>query len=66
MAVVGDDGSVTVEGQRFTSPSSAGSFVRDGKATNGWAFWAVERDGSKVPLATVRARYLRRQDETAR
>lgn len=60
VAVLGENGSLTVDGQRFPSPSAAGSHVRAGKATNGWSFWAVERDGSTVPLATVRARYLRR------
>lgn len=59
-AVVGGDGVLTVDGQRFATPSAAGSYVRGGKATNGWAFWAVERDRTTVPLATVRARYLRR------
>lgn len=59
-AVVGEDGFLTVDGQRFTTPSAAGGHVRGGKATNGWAFWAVEREGSTVPLATVRARFLRR------
>jgi hypothetical protein len=59
-AVVSSDGGLTIDGQRFATPSAAGSYVRGGKATNGWAFWAVERDGTTVPLATVRARYLRR------
>lgn len=40
VAVVREDGTVTVDGQR-----SAGSHVRGGKATNGWSFWAVERTG---------------------
>lgn len=60
VAVVGQDGSLTVDGRRFPSPSAAGSHVRGGKATNGWSFWAVERDGSTVPLATVRARHMRK------
>lgn len=33
-----DDGS----GRSYKSPSSAGSALRDGKATNGWAFWHVK------------------------
>ena len=64
-AFVSEDGGLTVDGQRFATPSAAGSHVRDGKATNGWAFWAVERDGTTVPLATVRARYLRRTQPDA-
>jgi hypothetical protein len=59
-AVVGENGALVIDGQPFTTPSAAGSHVRGGKATNGWAFWAVERDGTTVPLATVRARFLRR------
>ena len=64
-AIVGGDGSLTIDGQRFTTPSAAGAYVRGGKATNGWAFWAVERDGSTVPLATIRARFLRRTQPEA-
>jgi hypothetical protein len=46
---VEEDGEVTArkifritkngETKDFTSPSSAGSFIRGGKATNGWTFW---------------------------
>lgn len=50
------DGTINVDGQTFASPSAAGSHVRGG-ATNGWEFWAVERDGTTVPLATIRARH---------
>lgn len=60
-AVVGVDGSITVDGKTFGSPSAAGSHVRGGKATNGWAFRAAERDGTTVPLATIGARYLRKK-----
>ena len=59
-ATLNEDGSITHDGERHTSPSGAGRAVRDGRATNGWSFWAVERDGSSVELATIRARYLRR------
>ncbi|MFA9430016.1 hypothetical protein [Egicoccus sp. AB-alg2] len=59
-AVVSSDGGLTIDGRGFATPSATRSHVRGGKATNGWAFWAVERDGTTVPLATVRARYLRR------
>jgi hypothetical protein len=58
-AVLEADGTLVVDGQRHSSPSTAGSAVRGGKATNGWIFWAVEREGSAVPLATIRARHLR-------
>lgn len=56
---VNHDGTISVDGQTFPTPSAAGSHARDGRATNGWAFWAVERDGTTVPLATIRARHLK-------
>lgn len=39
-----------VEDKDFTSPSGAGSFVRDGKSTNGWSFWQLgpEPEAAKV------------------
>lgn len=61
-AVVESDGSLTVDGQSFSSPSAAGTHVRDAKSTNGWSFWAAERDGTTLPLATIRARYLRQKE----
>jgi len=36
-------------GQRFKSPSAAGSHVMGGKAVNGWRFWSLEGD---APAAT--------------
>lgn len=36
-----------VGNHEFTSPSGAGSFVRGGKATNGWAFWTVDTEPAK-------------------
>ncbi len=63
-AVVQADGRLLLDGERYPSPSAAGSAVRDGKATNGWTFWAAEREGSAVPLATIRARFLRRTDRS--
>lgn len=59
---IAPNGNVQADGRMFTSPSGAGSHVRGGKATNGWAFWAVDRNGASVPLATIRARYLKQQD----
>ncbi|MFP5309105.1 MAG: hypothetical protein ACLGIR_05945 [Actinomycetes bacterium] len=53
------DGTLEYDGRSYPSPSSAGAAVRGGKSTNGWTLWAVERDESSVPLATIRARYLR-------
>lgn len=59
-ATIRPDGTIVYDDASYTSPSAAGSAVRGGKATNAWSFWAVERDGSSVPLATIRARHLRR------
>jgi hypothetical protein len=55
---VNGDGSITVDGAAHSTPSAAGSALRDGHQVNGWELWAVERDGSRLPLATVRSRYL--------
>jgi len=40
------DGSIHVNGKRYTSPSAAGKALRK-KATNGWYFWAVQ-DGRRL------------------
>lgn len=39
---VRDDGALMLGDVAYCSPSSAGSAVRDGKATNGWSFWKLE------------------------
>lgn len=44
-------------GVSFNSPSAAAVKVRDGGATNGWAFWAVIRDGETITLSVLRAEY---------
>jgi hypothetical protein len=59
------DGGITTDGQTFHSLSAAGGHIRRGHATNGWSYWGVERDGSTVPLATLRARYERQQTGSA-
>lgn len=58
-ATVNVDGTLSVDGQTFPTLSAAGGHVRSGKATNGWSYWAVDRDGTTVPLATIRARHLK-------
>lgn len=45
-------------GRSYDSPSAAGREVRGGLATNGWSFWRVNREGSWIPLSTIRERYL--------
>ena len=52
-AVVGADGRLEVNGQRFDTPSGAGKHVK-GAITNGWTFWKLE-DGRR--LADVRSVY---------
>ena len=56
-ATVNPDGTITWDGRTFATPSAAGCAVRDGRATNGWAFWAIETPTGKVTLATLRARH---------
>jgi hypothetical protein len=36
-------------GQRFKSPSAAGSHIMGGKAVNGWRFWSLEGYAPKAP-----------------
>src|SRR6266851_10028492 len=43
------------DGREFTSISAAGMAVRDGKSTNGWAFWSVETEGSDVEVKPPKA-----------
>ena len=56
-ATVNEDGTITWDGRTYATPSAAGCAVRDGRATNGWAFWAIETPTGKVTLATLRARH---------
>jgi hypothetical protein len=37
-------------GQRFKSPSAAGSHIMGGKAVNGWRFWSLE---GEAPMAAA-------------
>lgn len=53
-AVVHDDASLSVDGQRFTTPSGAGHYVRQ-RSTNGWHFWLAPDDRR---LADLRDEYL--------
>jgi hypothetical protein len=62
-AVLHDDGTIEWNGTHFSSPSKASGAVKGGLASNGWDFWAVERPTGRMPLATVRARWLSRTSE---
>ena len=56
-ATVNADGTITWDGRTTASPSAAGGAVRNGRATNGWAFWAIETPTRNITLATLRARH---------
>ncbi len=58
-ATLQSDGTLLVGTAGFPTVSAAGSHLLGGKPINGWDLWAVERDASNVPLATIRARHLR-------
>lgn len=53
-AVLRPSGSIKFDGVNYDSPSAAGSVVRGGKATNGWAFWKVKQGESLVKLREFR------------
>ncbi|NUM81538.1 GIY-YIG nuclease family protein [bacterium] len=54
-ATVNKDGSISVGNHTFNSPSLAASYVRNGKATNGWTFWQYKnKKGEWVYLDELR------------
>jgi hypothetical protein len=56
-AMVEKSGIITMGGKTYTSPSSAGSAIRDGKSTNGWTFWKYKiNKGEWVKLNTLKRR----------
>jgi hypothetical protein len=54
---VRDDGALMLGDVAYYSPSSAGSAVRDGKATNGWSFWKLAGTGGQT-LDDLRGRLV--------
>jgi hypothetical protein len=60
-AVLAVDGTIELDGKRYTSPSAAGHALRK-KATNGWYFWAVS-DGRR--LRDVRSEFQNAVPEDA-
>lgn len=49
------NGRIKYEGQIYDSPSTVGSVVRGGKATNGWRFWKYKnKSGELVFLSELR------------
>ncbi len=47
-------GSIRFDGKTYDTPSMAGSIVKGGKATNGWAFWRVKKGEKLVRLKEFR------------
>ncbi|HET6273082.1 MAG TPA: hypothetical protein VFG32_08875 [Bacteroidota bacterium] len=47
VASVDGTGRISIDDKTFSSPSAAGSFVRNGKATDGWMFWTYKNEVSK-------------------
>lgn len=65
VASINTNGTVTYEATVHDTPSAAAQTVRKGKATNGWQFWALEKDGTYRRLASVRAEYLDHAEESS-
>jgi len=59
------DGTITVGGQTYTSPSSAAQAVTGAKAEPGWELWGVRREDRTVRLMDIRSEYLKGRDATS-
>jgi hypothetical protein len=57
-------GKIQVGTEVFGSPSLAAMSVKEGLSANGWSFWAVDEPGGRVPLATLRSRFLAARQES--
>jgi hypothetical protein len=56
-ALLLSDGRIKIDDQVFDTPSGAGSYLRDGKATNGYSFWLLGGpDGPSLRL--IRRKYF--------
>ena len=56
-------GKIEHDGNEYDTPSPAASAASHGGAAPGWDFWAIQSNTGLVPLKTLRARYLREQQE---
>lgn len=55
-----DDGRIrTADGQVFSALSPAGAHARGTKASAGWDFWHIDREGSLIPLKVLRDDFIR-------
>jgi hypothetical protein len=60
-AVINADGQIELStGERFDSPSPAGTAVTAKRTMNGWSYWKVNRNGKAVTLFDVRSGALER------
>ena len=56
-ARVGEHGKIEFNGEKYDKPSNPAQAVREGKSTNGWTFWAVQRGSEKVILNRLREQF---------
>lgn len=54
VAKVNEDGSITVDGNRYTSPSVAGAIATGQPTCNGWKLWKFMREGQPVSIDELR------------
>ena len=62
-AVVYRNGRIKFNGEFYDSPSAAGTAARK-RATNGWTFWRVRKDGELVKLSELRKKAKPRRKGT--
>lgn len=53
-AIVGEDGTLEVEGEIFRTPSAAAKRVTGKVAEHGWRFWRVARGEQRIPIDALR------------
>lgn len=51
------DGSINYDGRSYPTPSAAAQIVREGRATNGWSMWSVQRHGKLMRLTVLRGQF---------
>jgi hypothetical protein len=56
VAALTSDGTISLSGKSYSSPSTAGRAINGGVAVNGWTAWRLA-DGDGATLAEVRRRF---------
>jgi len=56
VAVLASDGTISLGGKSYSSPSTAARALNGGVAVNGWTAWRLA-EGDRVTLAEVRRRF---------